>query len=62
MSEVSAFAGQHLYITNTGANVCNFADTPGLSELAGNFAMGSSDSLNLIYSQDRWIEGSRSDN
>jgi hypothetical protein len=61
MSETSAVAGREVRIVNVGANVCNFADSAGVSELAGAFVMGQYDALTLLY-EDRWIELSRSDN
>jgi len=54
--------GQIVVITNIGANVCNFTDTAGVTELAGNFAMGQWDTLTLIYVNDRWVEVCRSNN
>lgn len=44
------------------ANVTDFADTVGVSELTGPFAMDEYDSLTLIYAGDRWIEVTRSNN
>jgi len=49
-------------ITNDSANAANFADSAGVSELAGVFAMGTNDSLQLIYTGATWVETSRSDN
>jgi len=54
--------GEHTYVVCISANVCNFADTAGLSELAGAFAAGQYDSIQLIYVTDRWVEFSRSNN
>ena len=62
MSETSAADGQILTILNLTANVVDLADTSGVSELAGAFAMGQYDSATLQYVSDRWIELSRSDN
>lgn len=62
MIETAAFDGQVLTITNASANACNFADTSGVSELAGAFAMGQYDSLTLIYASDRYVESNRSNN
>ena len=62
MGETAPIDGSVNRITNTSANVCNFADSAGRSELAGSFAMGQYDSLELIYATDRWTEISRSDN
>jgi len=54
--------GELVHITNVSANTVNFADTAGVTELAGVFAMGQYDSLVLMYVGDRWIEVSRSNN
>ena len=54
--------GTIVHITNVSANVVNFADTAGVSELAGTFAMGQYDALTLMYQTDRWVEISRSNN
>lgn len=55
-----------VFIVNTSANVCNFADTAGVTELAGAFAMGQNDALTLLQlysgSPQTWIEISRSNN
>lgn len=62
MSEAGAVDGMFTCITNLAANNSNFADTGGLSELAGAFAMGQYDMLCLDYRSDRWVERSRSNN
>jgi len=62
MSETNAIDGQIVKITNISANVVDFADTAGVSELAGAFAAGQYDTIEMIYSSDRWIEISRSNN
>ncbi len=54
--------GQVAKIVNISANTANFADTSGVSELAGAFAMGQWDSLSLLYVTDRWVETGRSNN
>ena len=54
--------GMIFYILNISANVCNFADTAGLTELSGAFAMGQWDTLTLLYVNDRYVELSRSNN
>lgn len=59
--------GDVMHVYNAGTNTVNFADTSGVSELAGPFAMGEWDTLQLIFRQDdvssgRWLETSRSDN
>jgi len=62
MSEVSAIDGYTMTFTNESANTVNFTDTAGVTELAGNFAMGQYDTLTLRYVNDRWVELSRSNN
>ncbi len=62
MGETVINDGQNVTIVNTSANTCNFADTAGVSELNGAFAMGQYDSLDLIYVTDTWVERGRSDN
>lgn len=62
MSETGAVDGTLLTIHNVSANVANFADTSGVSELAGAFAMGQYDTISLQYVSDRWVELSRSNN
>lgn len=54
--------GQIVRFVNVSTNTCNFADTPGLTELAGAFAAGQWDTLALQYITDRWVELSRSNN
>jgi hypothetical protein len=62
MSEVGAIDGFTIRFTNEGTNTVNFTDTAGVTELAGNFAMGQWDTLVLHYNVDRWVEVSRSNN
>jgi len=62
MSETGAGNGDFATIVNVSANTVNFADTGGVSELAGALAMGQYDRLTLDYVSDRWVERSRSDN
>lgn len=62
MGEGSATSGDLLRIVNASANAANFADTSGVSELSGSFAMGQFDALELMYVQDRWVETGRSNN
>lgn len=62
MGETGVLEGTPVIITNISANACNFADTSGVSELAGAFAMGQYDVLEIVYTGDRWVEMSRSDN
>lgn len=64
MSESGAANGQVVTLTvvaNTGGTV-NLSDTPGVTELAGAFAMDVWDSIDLIYQVDRWVEKTRSNN
>lgn len=62
MSEAGAANGDVVQIVNLSANACNFADTSGVTELAGVFAMGRWDTLTLLYATDRWVELDRSNN
>lgn len=62
LSETGAEDGTLVYITNTSANACAFADTSGVTETASSFSMGQFDSLTLIYAADRWVEVARSNN
>lgn len=58
--------GDLMYLYNEGENTVNLSDTPGVSELAGNFAMGQWDNIQLIFRDNdvnsSWMEVSRSDN
>ncbi len=62
MSEVGMASGAEILLVNISVNVVNFSDTPGVTELAGAFAMGRFSSLKLVYAGDRWVEISRSIN
>lgn len=62
MGESLAYTGALITIINIGTNVCNFADTAGVSELAGVFAMGQYDVLRLAYVASTWVEVGRSNN
>jgi hypothetical protein len=62
MTETGMGSGDYILITNLSANVATFADTSGVTELAGAFSMGQYDSLSLRYATDRWVEVGRSDN
>lgn len=62
MDETGAQQGQTWEVCNVSVNVVDFADTLGVSELAGAFAAGQYDCLALRYLGDRWVETSRSDN
>lgn len=58
---VSGWDATFIVISNAGATV-NFADTGGVTELAGAFAADINDVLHLKYGSDRWHEVSRSAN
>lgn len=62
IGETSAIEGDTLYILNTGSNTINFADSSGVSELAGAFAAGHNDTLTMMYDGDAYVEFSRSNN
>ncbi|MEK7555606.1 MAG: right-handed parallel beta-helix repeat-containing protein [Patescibacteria group bacterium] len=63
LAEGLAIEGQILTITNTSANLCNFANQSGVLVIAGGvFAMGQNDVLNLVYQSGQWVETGRSDN
>lgn len=63
MSESGVVDGWQLTIVNISANACNFADTSGISELpSGGVALGQWDTLDLIYSVDRWAARNTSNN
>lgn len=62
MSETGAIDGTIVRIVNVSANAATFADTSGVSETAGSFAMGQWDALTLVYASDRWVELARSNN
>lgn len=62
MGEGSALEGDVLLIVGISVNVNNFADTAGVSELAGAFVLGNQDSLMLVYGETSWVEVSRSNN
>jgi hypothetical protein len=63
MIETSAVEGHEIIVVNiSAANVVNFADSAGVSELAGAFAAGAVDSLRLVYTGTTWVELSRSNN
>jgi hypothetical protein len=62
LGEGGAENGDLVTIVNVSANVANFADSAGVSELSAAFAMGQYDTLTLLYATDRWVEVSRSNN
>jgi hypothetical protein len=62
MGESGIVDGTVIRVVNVGSNVANFADTSGVSEIAGAFAAGQWDFISLMYTTDRWSEISRSNN
>lgn len=63
MSKVSPIlGGQIVTIVNRSTNAVNFADSPNTTELAGAFPAGQWDSIQMIYSIERWVEVARSNN
>jgi len=60
--ETGAWDGFPIRIVNISANVVNFADTPGVSELAGAFAADQWDTLTVMYASTTYVELSRSNN
>jgi hypothetical protein len=62
LTETSILDGQRVCYVNVGANTINFADTAGVSEIAGAFAAGTNDSICLQYRTNTWVELSRSNN
>jgi hypothetical protein len=62
MSETGAIDGTVVMIVNRAANVVNFADSAGVSEIGGAFAAGIHDAITLIYESNTWTELSRSNN
>lgn len=62
LGETSVLSGQEMTLTNISTNTVNFADTAGVSELAGAFAAGQWDTLTVKYVVDRWVEVTRSNN
>lgn len=61
-SNVTNGVRARLVVTATAGGTFDFADTPGVSELAGAFSAGLYDVLDLLYIADRWVETGRSDN
>jgi hypothetical protein len=62
LTETSIVIGQELVIVNISANMVNIADSVGVSETAGAFAMGARDIISFVYVTDVWVESSRSNN
>lgn len=62
LGESDLYDGQQVRIVNVSANTVNFADTSGVSEIAGAAALGQWDTISLLYVSDRWVETGRSNN
>lgn len=62
MGESAQRNGVAVRIVNMGTNSIVFADTGGVSELAGGFTAGQYDSITMTYESDRWVENGRSNN
>ncbi|MBI3624231.1 hypothetical protein HY218_01215 [Candidatus Saccharibacteria bacterium] len=63
MGEGGETEGNLAILVSVGdGNTINFADTSGVSELAGTFNAGLHDSLTLAYDGTTWVEVSRSNN
>ncbi|HTE58519.1 MAG TPA: hypothetical protein VK694_07275 [Verrucomicrobiae bacterium] len=66
MDEAAPVAGgQAVYVVNVSANIVDFADTAGVTELAGACAASQYDTLSMLYVDAailRWVELSRSNN
>ena len=52
----------NIVTTSSTPNLCNFADTAGVTEIAGAFAADVFDVLRLMYVTSRWVEIGRSNN
>ena len=62
MAETGVANGTLITIINVSANTANFADTAGVTETTGAVALGQYDSLQLVYSVDRWVMVGTSNN
>lgn len=62
MGETGIVEGTQLNIVNVGTNVVDFADTVGVSEIAGAFAAAQFDSILMRYTGAEWVETARSNN
>lgn len=62
MGETGIVEGTVVTIVNVSANVVDFADTVGVSEIAGAFAAGQFDAITLRYTGAEWVETVRSNN
>lgn len=62
LGETGITEGMLLTVVNLGPQIADFADTAGVTELAGAFAAGVNDVLTLRYTGTTWVEASRADN
>ena len=62
MSLGSSFGGVYNRAFNVGTNTVTFKDTAGLSEMAGDFAMGQWDTIEFMVVSGRFVELNRSNN
>jgi len=62
LSETGAADGKRVTIVGASANAATINDSSGVTELAGNCALSTYDTLNLIYVANAWAEVSRSNN
>lgn len=62
MSLGSSFGGVYNRAFNIGTNTVTFKDTAGLSEMAGDFAMGQWDTIEFMVVSGRFVELNRSNN
>lgn len=62
VSETSAAEGQYFTFVNVGTNAITLADTAGVTEISGSFAMGQYDSISFVYDGTQWVETGRSNN
>lgn len=62
MSETGATDGQPVEIICMTANTCNFADTAGVTEIAGAATLGQYDSILMRYTVDTWVQVGSSNN
>lgn len=63
VSETGVLAGTVVTFLVTSANTVDFADTAGVTEIAGAFTAGQYDVIKLIYSSaNTWVEMNRSNN
>lgn len=62
MSLGASFGGVYNRAFNVGTNTVTFKDTAGLSEMAGDFAMGQWDTIEFMVVSGRFVELNRSNN